>query len=111
MASISVTKSKVTLSLTTFEKVAGLLKDLEVPRSAVVSATAVDDGLKALRGLRAPGLGLPWVRAIGTWRGRGFRDFVSVRRGPAVVLELTGHKFARAIVSVPDAAQVVRELS
>jgi hypothetical protein len=111
MAQISITRSNVTLSLSTLEKVGGLLRDLSVPRNAVVSATAVDDGLKALRGLRAPGLGLPWVRAIGTWRGKGYRDWVSVGRGPAVVLELKDQKFARAVVSVADAAKVAAELS
>jgi hypothetical protein len=111
MASVSITKSNVTISLTPFEKVGGLLRDLDVKRSSVVTATAVEDGLKALRGIRAPGLGLPWVRAIGTWRGRGYRDWVSVGRGPAVVLELKDHKFARAVVGVADAGKVVQELS
>ncbi len=111
MAKVAVTRSNVTLSLTPLEKVGGLIGDLTVPRNAVVSATAVENGFKALRGLRAPGLGLPWVRAIGTWRGKGYKDWVSVSKGPALVLELKNQKFARAVVSIADASKVAAELS
>ena len=111
MATVTITSSDVTLGLSSFERIGGLLRDLSVPRNAVVSATAVENGFKALRGLRAPGLGLPWVRAIGTWRGKGYKDWVSVQKGPALVLELRDQKFARAIVSNADAARLAAELS
>ena len=76
-----------------------------------MSATAVESGFKALRGLRAPGLGLPWVRAIGTWRGKGYKDWVSVSRGGAVVLELKNQKFARAVISVANPQEIVDALA
>ncbi len=84
----------------------GLLRDLEAPLPAVRSVEVVPDGFAALRGLRAPGLGLPGLRAIGTWRRRGTRTYVSVRRGPAVRIELTGQRFDTALVSADDAAAV-----
>ena len=106
MAAIETTPTTLRITLTPTEKVLGLLRDLEVPLAAVRSAEVVPDGVAALRGLRAPGLGLP-TRRIGTWRRRGTRTLVSVRRGPAVRLELTGQRFDTALVTVDDAASVV----
>ncbi len=105
MATIETTPGTLRITLTRAEKVLGLLRDLEVPLDSVRSAEVVPDGLAALRGLRAPGLGLP-ARRIGTWRRRGSRTLVSVRRGPAVRLELSGQRFDTVVVTVPDAPAV-----
>jgi hypothetical protein len=112
MATMTTTPQALRITLTRSEKVFGMLRDLEVPRSAVVSAEAVPEGLAALRGLRAPGLGLPGVRAIGTWRRRGEKSLVSVRRGqPAVRVRLTGQRFDTLLVGADDAAAVAGRLT
>jgi hypothetical protein len=111
MATIEMTPRTLRVTLTRAERVLGLLRDLEVPLDAVRSAEAVPDGLAATRGLRAPGLGLPGRRKIGTWRRRGSRTFVSVRRGPAVRLGLTGQRFDTVLVSADDAPAVVAALT
>ncbi|MGY1734352.1 hypothetical protein ACI798_22845 [Geodermatophilus sp. SYSU D01045] len=108
---MTTTSQTLRITLTPAEKVLGLLRDLEVPLSAVRSAEVVPDGLAAAHGLRAPGLGLPGVRKIGTWRRRGGKAFVSVRRGTAVRLELTGQRVDTVLVTVDDAAAVVAALS
>lgn len=107
MATIETTPRTLRISLTRAEHVLGLLRDLEVPLAAVRTAEVVPDGLAAARGLRAPGLGLPGLRKIGTWRRRGSTGFVSVRRGPAVRLELTGQRFDTVLVSVADPVAAV----
>ena len=62
-----------------------------------------------IRGIRAPGFGLPRYGALGTWRHGGRKDFVSVRYGtPGVVLELTGQPYARLVVGVADPDGVLR---
>ncbi len=111
MATIDTTPRTLRVSLTRAEKVLGLLRDLEVPLTAVRSVAVVPDGLAAARGLRAPGLGLPGLRLIGTWRRRGSRSFVSVRRGPAVRLELSGRRFDTVLVSADDAAAVAASVA
>ena len=112
MATIETTQGTVRIRLTRTEKFFGLLRDLEVPRSAITAVEAVPSGLAAVRGLRAPGLGLPGVRAIGTWRRRGEKAYVSVRRNqPAVRLRLTGQRFDTVLVSSDDAAALAAELS
>jgi hypothetical protein len=112
MARLTITDNTVQLRFTTAEKILGLVKDQEFPREAVLSARVEQDGLSAATGVRAPGLGLPGVRKVGTWRGKG-RTLVSVRRGePAVVVELTGQKFDRLVIGVEaDAADLAASLS
>ena len=111
MARLTLTDDTVQLRFTTAEKVLGLVKDHDFPRSAVLSARVEQRGLSAATGVRAPGLGLPGLRLIGTWRGKG-RTLVSVRRGePAVVVELAGQRFARLVIGTDDAAEVAASLT
>jgi hypothetical protein len=111
MATLETTPSTVRVRLSRAEKFFGLLRDLEVPRSAITAAEAVPAGLGAVRGVRAPGLGLPGARAVGTWRRRGEKTYVSVRRHqPAVRISLTGQRFDTVLVGVDDAAEVAAAL-
>jgi hypothetical protein len=66
------------------------------------------DGISAARALRAPGLGVPGLRKIGTWRrradGRTRRTAVSVRRGqPAMRIELRGTSWDQLLIGHDDA--------
>jgi hypothetical protein len=111
MATVTATPRTLTVSLSRSERVLGLLRSLEVPLSAVREVEVVPDGLAATRGLRAPGLALPGVRKIGTWRGRGTKTLVSVRRGqPAVRVHLTGQRFDALLLGVDDPAAVAATL-
>jgi len=112
MATLQLTPSTLSLHLTRGEKIAGLLRDLDVPRSAVVDADLVAEPLTDVRGLRAPGLALPRRRKIGTWRRRGERTLVSVRRGqPAVRVRLTGQRFDALLIGADDAASLAADLA
>ncbi|SET19577.1 hypothetical protein SAMN04488546_1612 [Geodermatophilus poikilotrophus] len=111
MATVTTTPRTLHVSPTRAERVLGLLRDLEVPLSAVRSVDVVPDGPAAARGVRAPGLGLPGLRLIGTWRGRGGKSLVSVRRGqPAVRVRLTGQRFDTLLLGVDDPAAVAGAL-
>ncbi|WP_456919905.1 hypothetical protein [Geodermatophilus sp. SYSU D00708] len=112
MATVTTTPQTLRITLTTAEKVLGLLGDLEVPRASVTSAEVVPDGLAGARGLRAPGLGLPGVRKIGTWRAREEKSLVSVRRGqPAVRVRLAGQRYDALLVGADDAAALAADLA
>lgn len=95
------------------EKVAGLLRDLDVPLASIRSAVVVPDGLAAAKGLRAPGLGVPFVAKIGTWRRRGgSTSYVVARRRASLVLRLEGQPHDTVVVTVDDPegwARQVRE--
>lgn len=111
MTTITVSPERLHIRLSRFEKFAGLLRDLDVPLSAVRSAAAAPDGLAAARGVRAPGLGLPGYRKVGTWRGRDGKTLVAVRRGqPALVLELSGARYARVVVGSDQPQEYVDRL-
>lgn len=97
--------------LTAGEKVAALRGDLRVPLSAMVAVDVVADPLAAVSGLRAPGLGIPGLTKIGTWRQRGRRTFAVARaHTPAVRIELSGQRDDVLVVSVPDADAVAASL-
>jgi hypothetical protein len=112
MSTIHVSDDSVTVRLSPVGRIAGLLRDQVVPREAVTSAEVVADGLAAARGLRAPGLAIPGRRKVGTWRGRGVRRFVDVRRGqPALRLRLTGQRYDELLIGHDDAAVLAARLT
>ena len=111
MASIVVNGDRLVLELSATERVLGLLPDNpSVPLASVRSAHAVRPVRKAIRGIRAPGLGAPGVAWIGHWRGRG-HDLVAVYGNHAgVVVELDGAPYERFVVSLDDPDAVVSEI-
>ena len=85
--------------------------DVVVPLTAVRSARATEQPWSELRGARAPGTSLRRVIALGTWRHYAGRDFVVVYgRGPAVVVELAGHRLSRLVISSPDAEGLAEDI-
>ncbi|MCD2098071.1 hypothetical protein [Rhodococcus rhodochrous] len=111
MTTMRIDNRTLRVRLTTFEKIAGLLGNVDVPLASIRKVEVHQDGLAAVRGIRAPGLGLPGVRSIGSWRGPGRNDLVSVRRGqPALRIELEGHKRTALVLGVDDAEQWAQKL-
>jgi hypothetical protein len=114
MATIDLTPQTLTVRFTTAEHVGGLIRDITVPRSAVTSVAVEADGIRAVGGLRAPGLALPGRRKVGTWRGLGDqprRTAVSVARGEAAVrITLAGQKFDQLLIGTTDAESVAGTL-
>jgi hypothetical protein len=85
--------------------------DLALPLAAIRSVRATDDAWSELRGVRAPGSGIPGLLALGTRRHSLGRDFVAIYgKGPAVVVELVGVRLARLVVSSRDAGDVAGEI-
>jgi hypothetical protein len=112
MATAHVSKESLVVNFTTAEKIAGVLRDIELPLSAVRSARVVPDGLTAATGMRAPGLALPGYNKSGTWRRQGRHSVVVVRRGrPALRVELSGHRYSDLLIDVDNAVELARTLS
>jgi hypothetical protein len=105
MATIDKQGDELVVTLTAAEKAFALRGGIRVAAAHVADVTVVPEGIKAVRGLRAPGLGLPGVRAVGTWRRRGWKEFVSVRRGqPALRITLDGPGFDSLLIGTDDPA-------
>jgi hypothetical protein len=111
MAEIRIEADDVVVHLSGLERLGAMRGDVRVPRSAILECRVSDDPWSELRGIRAPGTGLPGVISLCTLRGDGTRDFAALyRKRPAVVIELTDAEFNRLIVSVKDTA-FARELA
>jgi hypothetical protein len=112
MATLRREGDALVLQLSDLEKVGALHGDVRVPASAVRAVTVAERPFSRLRGIRAPGMGLPGRTALGTWRYRGGKDFAALYRDkPAVVVELDNAEFNRLLVSTEDAARLRDELA
>jgi hypothetical protein len=111
MAELQIDPRTVVLTLSVAEKVEAVHGDVTIPRTAITAAHAVPDGMAEVHGLRAPGTGVPGVLVVGTFHDHGVVTFaVCHGHHPAVVLELTGHVFARVVFTHADPESIVAEL-
>ncbi|MGH3255022.1 MAG: hypothetical protein ACRDOU_06350 [Streptosporangiaceae bacterium] len=119
MARLRIDQRRVTLCLSAIEKLEALHRNVSVPRTAVMAAREVPDGLAELRGRIAGigwrgvgiGTGLPGVLMVGTIRDSYGLTFAVCRgHGPAVVLDLAGHTYNRIVVTVEDPGEIVSRL-
>lgn len=111
MATLAVTGDELVVALSGWEKAGALHGDIRVPLTGVAGARVSTQPFADLRGVRAPGTGLPRVIALGTWRHRDGKDFAALyRHRPAVIVELRDGPFARLLVSVDDPGAVARAI-
>ncbi|MBX9470412.1 hypothetical protein [Microcella sp.] len=104
MATVSLDATAITVRLTLLERVLAVHGSVTLPLHMMRSASSVPDGIAAVRGIRAPGLGVPWWAKIGTWRRRGSRTLAVVRgRGPALHLQTSAGPISQVLVSTPEA--------
>jgi len=113
VATLRVARDELVIGLGPLEQLAALRRRVRVPLCQLRSVTTEADPWSALRGVRAPGTGIPGVVAYGVRRMTGEApDFAAVRGlGPAVLIECgSGARFARLVVSVADPEAAVREI-
>ena len=112
MAIVKENNGELLLSLSTIE-VAGAFHQPPVSKlSNLVRVTRASNPwtTSVLRGIRAPGTGIPFVIMLGTLRYHGGKDFCVVYgRKPVVILEFENEEFNRWIVServsLPESVQ------
>lgn len=85
MSTITFGPTSTTVSLTLLERIMSFRGDITVPSNSIASVDVFDDALAHVQGIRAPGLGVPGARKVGTWRHDGTEMFVSVSRGQGAV--------------------------
>ena len=111
MATLIVEGSDLVVKMSELEKVEAVHPDIRVPISTIRAVRVGEDAWPELRGIRAPGTGIPGVIAVGTRRGSFGKDFAVVHgRERAVVVELVGASYARILVTTPDADNVAAEI-
>jgi hypothetical protein len=110
VASLEVESGELIVRLSGVERAAAMRREVRVPLSSVARVCAEPDPWGALRGIRAPGTGIPGVAAYGVRRiTGGAPDFAAVHGcGPAVRVDLApGAAFGRLVVTVDDAQRTV----
>ncbi|MFZ2034770.1 MAG: hypothetical protein WAW53_13515 [Candidatus Dormiibacterota bacterium] len=111
MAMLLVDGSDLLVKMSDVEKFEAMHADVRVPLNTVRTVRVVDDAWPELRGIRAPGTGIPGVIAVGTRRGSFGKDFAVVHgKEQAVVVELDGAVYSRIVVTTVDAGSVVAEI-
>jgi hypothetical protein len=87
VAIVKVVVEEIILELSFWERVGALHSSPRVSLNAVTKVEFIDNlwSNKVLRGVRAPGTGIPYKVLLGTMRGREFRDFTAITgRGAGV---------------------------
>ena len=103
--------SDLLVKMSEVEKFEAMHADVRVPLNTVRTVRVADDAWPELRGIRAPGTGIPGVIAVGTRRGSFGKDFAVVHgKEQAVVVELDGAVYSRIVVTTVDAGSVVAEI-
>jgi hypothetical protein len=113
VARLELNGSTLRVRLSPLERLGAVIgEDPRVELAAVRSARATTDPWAELRGIRAPGTGVPGLIALGSRRSRAGRDFAAVyRRGPGVVVDCEGAPWARIVVSSGEAEAVAAEVA
>jgi hypothetical protein len=110
VAALEVHRDELVVRLTGPEQLAAMRREVRVSLGAVRSICVDPDPWGALRGIRAPGTGIPGVIAYGVRRLTGTApDFAALHgRGLAVRVDLAPEApFSRLLVTVADARSTV----
>ena len=105
MADLIVEGDELVVSLSPLEKLAALRGNVRLPIRAVREVAVEPAPWQALRGIRAPGTGIPGVLAYSVRRRTGDRpDFAAIHGSrPAVRIELDPPAdFGRVLITVDD---------
>lgn len=112
MTNVSIVGDTLRVALTGWDRIWALSGGTHIPLAQITAAVIAPAGTRP-RGLRAPGAALPGVIYAGTWRGRGYKEFWNVRRDRSrwLLLTLSGHDFARVVLELPNAEQLVADIN
>lgn len=102
MAQVIEENGELVLRLSIREKIFALHGNPQAKVSNLISTTESNTPWtkEVLRGVRAPGTGIPYVVLLGTMRFKGGKDFTAIyKRGPVQIYEFSEGEFKRWIVS------------
>ena len=109
MAHLVVHGEKVCLNLSPLEILGAFHLSPEVALSEVESVEIVENPWTrdVLKGIRAPGTGIPFVIMLGTMRYSKGKDLVVIyRRKPAAIITFKSGEFKRWIFEIKDLAEI-----
>ena len=92
----------LTLKLSILEKVGALHRNIRVAKTNLMKVEIEENPWQStvLRGVRAPGTGIPFVILLGTMRTKKSKDFTAIyRRGAVDIYTFKDAEFERWIIS------------
>ena len=112
MARLLISREGLHLSLSGWEQLGAIHADIRVPFSHIIKAEIAEKPWRILRGIRAPGLGIPRFIMLGTMRAKRKKDFCAIYQNRnAVVVYLRDEPFNRLIVTCAEAEKIVRRVN
>jgi hypothetical protein len=109
MAHLVISGDQVSMQLSLLESLGAFAKSPSVPLADVESVEIVENPWTSaiLKGVRAPGTGVPFVVLLGTMRYRGGKDLCAIyKRRPNAVVTLKSGPFKRWIFEIKDMQEI-----
>ena len=103
MAQVIEVNGELILQLSLREKIFALHGNPRAKVSDLIATTESDTPWtkEVLRGVRAPGTGIPYVVLLGSMRFEGGKDFTAIyKRGPVRIYDFGAGEFNRWVVSI-----------
>lgn len=105
MATLTIKNAELTVTMSPWENVGALHRDVSVPLSSVVEVEYVAKARGLVRGLRSPGTGVPGRILLGTFRTPSERTFAAAYgNGSGYVVRLRAAGFDRLVVTMDRSA-------
>jgi hypothetical protein len=109
MAHLVINGDKVSMKLSLLESLGAFAKSPTVPLTEIESVEIVADPWtnQVLKGVRAPGTGIPFVVLLGTMRYRDGKDLCAIyKRRPNALVTLKSGPFKRWIFEIKDMQEI-----
>jgi hypothetical protein len=111
---LKVVGDRLTYELSVLEKVGALSISPSADIAHLISVTREENpwSTKVLRGMRAPGTGIPYVIMLGTMRHRTGKDFCVVyKKKPVLILEFENEKYQLWVIpATPENEALLQSL-
>ena len=109
MARVVVNGDRVRFELSLWEKLGAFAHSQEIAISDVDSVEIVSNPWPSavLKGVRAPGTGIPFIVMLGTMRYCGGKDLCAIyKRRPSAVVTLKSGPYKRWILEIKDMSEI-----
>jgi hypothetical protein len=109
MAHLFINGDKVQFKLSIAESLGAFARTQEIAISEIDSVEIVPNPWtnQVLKGVRAPGTGIPFVVLLGTMRYRGGKDLCAIyKRRPSAIITVKSGPYKRWIFEIKDMSEV-----
>ena len=109
MAHLQINDGRVRLNLSRMEMIGALHSSPEAKLSDIESVEVAENPWSSeyLKGVRAPGTGIPFRVLLGTMKYRGGKDFCAIyRRTPSAIITMKTGPFKRWIFEIKDMEEI-----